>query len=109
KDTGRMKYDIALPQGVKIRNLRLDGGASGLNANPVAVVQRVDASGKPNASGAFARIWDGAHSVNNGARKTATGDGGPVALAWRWTGTSPSACHGSPSTSLPPPRSDQRS
>lgn len=24
KDTGRMKYDIALPQGVKISNLRLD-------------------------------------------------------------------------------------
>ena len=69
KDTGRMKYDIALPQGVKIRNLRLDGGASGLNANPVAVVQRVDASGKPNANGAFARIWDGAHSVNNGGQE----------------------------------------
>ena len=69
KDTGRMKYDIALPQGVKISNLRLDGGASGLNANPAAVVQRVDASGKPNANGAFARIWDGAHSVNNGGQE----------------------------------------
>ncbi|HEY4598186.1 hypothetical protein [Corynebacterium sp.] len=69
KDTGRMKYDIALPQGVKISNLRLDGGASRLNANPAAVVQRVDASGKPNANGAFARIWDGAHSVNNGGQE----------------------------------------
>ena len=69
KDTGRMKYDIALPQGVKISNLRLDGGASGLNANPAAVVQLVDASGKPNANGAFARIWDGAHSVNNGGQE----------------------------------------
>ncbi|MDK8791130.1 Ig-like domain-containing protein [Corynebacterium sp. MSK039] len=69
KDTGRMKYDIALPQGVKISNLRLDGGASGLNANPAAVVQRVDASGKPNANGAFARIWDGANSVNNGGNE----------------------------------------
>ena len=69
KDTGRMKYDIALPQGVKISNLRLDGGASGLNANPAAVVQRVDAAGKPNANGAFARIWDGAHSVNNGGQE----------------------------------------
>lgn len=69
KDTGRMKYDIALPQGVKISNLRLDGGASGLNANPAAVVQRVDASGKPNANGAFARIWDGANSVNNGGQE----------------------------------------
>lgn len=69
KATGRMKYDIALPQGVKISNLRLDGGATGLNANPAAVVQRVDASGKPNANGAFARIWDGAHSVNNGGQE----------------------------------------
>lgn len=69
KDTGRMKYDIALPQGVKISNLRLDGGATGLNANPAAVVQRVDASGKPNANGAFARIWDGANSVNNGGNE----------------------------------------
>lgn len=69
KDTGRMKYDIALPQGVKISNLRLDGGASGLNANPAAVVQRVDASGKPNTNGAFARIWDGANSVNNGGQE----------------------------------------
>lgn len=69
KDTGRMKYDIALPQEVKISNLRLDGGATGLNANPAAVVQRVDASGKPNANGAFARIWDGANSVNNGGNE----------------------------------------
>ena len=69
KDTGRMKYDIALPQEVKISNLRLDGGATGLNANPAAVVQRVDASGKPNANGAFARIWDGANSVNNGGHE----------------------------------------
>ena len=69
KDTGRMKYDIALPQEVKISNLRLDGGATGLNANPAAVVQRVDASGKPNANGAFARIWDGANSVNNGGQE----------------------------------------
>lgn len=77
KKTSRMKYDIALPQGVKISNLRVDGGATGLNANPAAVVQRVDASGKPNANGAFARIWDGAHSVNNGGQESDSWGKGP--------------------------------
>ncbi|WP_300611998.1 Ig-like domain-containing protein [Corynebacterium sp.] len=77
KKTSRMKYDIALPQGVKISNLRIDGGASELNANPAAVVQRVDASGNPNANGAFARIWDGTHSVNNGGQESDSWGNGP--------------------------------
>lgn len=75
KDTGRMKYDVALPEGVAISNLRIDGGAVGFNNAPV--VQRVNRDGNPDANGAFARIWDGAHSVNNG---------GDMSDSWRFAG-----------------------
>ena len=45
EDTGRMKYDIRLPQGVAISNLRISGAGVGFNNNPV--VQRVNSSGAP--------------------------------------------------------------
>lgn len=68
KDTGRMKYDVKLPEGVAISNLRISGAGTGFNNNPV--VQRVNASGAPDANGEFARIWDGGHSVNNGGNES---------------------------------------
>lgn len=67
EDTGRMKYDIRLPQGVAISNLRISGAGVGFNNNPV--VQRVNSSGAPDANGEFARIWDGGNSVNNGGNE----------------------------------------
>lgn len=69
KATARMKYDIALPQGVEISNLRIVEPGMSLNANPAAVVQRVNAAGQPDENGEFARIWDGANSVNNGGNE----------------------------------------
>lgn len=67
KDTGRMKYDVRLPEGVAISNLRISGAGVGFNNNPV--VQRVNSSGAPDANGEFARIWDGGNSVNNGGNE----------------------------------------
>ncbi|TYR15093.1 Ig-like domain-containing protein [Corynebacterium urealyticum] len=69
KATARMKYDIALPQGVEISNLRIVDPGTNLNADPAAVVQRVNAAGQPDENGEFARIWDGANSVNNGGNE----------------------------------------
>lgn len=69
KATARMKYDIALPQGVEISNLRIVEPGTNLNAEPAAVVQRVNAAGQPDENGEFARIWDGANSVNNGGNE----------------------------------------
>lgn len=67
KDTGRMKYDVKLPDNAQISNLRIAGQGSGFNNS--AVVQRVDESGNPSSTGAYARIWDGANSVNNGGNE----------------------------------------
>lgn len=69
KGTARMKYDIALPQGVEVSNLRIAEPGTSLNTNPAAVVQRVNAAGQPDENGEFARIWDGANSVNNGGNE----------------------------------------
>ena len=69
KATARMKYDIALPQGVEVSNLRIVEPGTNLNAEPAAVVQRVNAAGQPDENGEFARIWDGANSVNNGGNE----------------------------------------
>lgn len=70
KATARMKYDIALPQGVVVSNLRIVEPGTNLNATPAAVVQRVNAAGQPDENGDFARIWDGANSVNNGGNES---------------------------------------
>ncbi len=74
KDLGRIKYDFALPSGVEISNLRIAGGGTALNGTPV--VQRVNESGNQDPNGAFARIWDGANSVNNGGNQSDSWSGG---------------------------------
>ena len=67
KDTGRMKYDFKLPEGVDISNLRISAAGTGFNNEPV--VQRVNATGNVDDNGEFARIWDGGNSVNNGGNE----------------------------------------
>lgn len=84
KKLGRIKYDIALPEGATISQLRIAQPGTGLTGTPV--VQRVNAAGAPDEAGAFARIWDGANSVNNGGNQNDSwGGGGTLQVATNTT------------------------
>ena len=64
-DIGRLKYDIVVPEGVKVASATL-GAATGLMpgaAAPVATV--IDEEGNPDPNGHIVRV-DGGHTVNNG-------------------------------------------
>ncbi|MDK8768931.1 Ig-like domain repeat protein [Corynebacterium freneyi] len=74
KQIGRIKYDFVLPNGVDITNLRIAGAGTALEGTPT--VQRVNESGNVDANGRFARIWDGANSVNNGGSQNDSWGGG---------------------------------
>lgn len=68
---GRIKYDIALPDGVTIIGMNASGGSGfgtiGNSSTTNYSVIRVDANGNPSPNGQFARITGSNHqTVNNG-------------------------------------------
>lgn len=65
KRLGSMKYDIELPQGVEISNLRVSGAGSNLR-DVAPAVTRVGEDGHDNPNGPYARIWAEQRTVNNG-------------------------------------------
>ncbi|HJD79817.1 MAG TPA: Ig-like domain-containing protein [Corynebacterium pollutisoli] len=67
ENVGRVKYDIALPTGVDVSNIRLDGGSSG-TGGATTIVERVNASGDPDPAGQYARISGDGNTVNNGPK-----------------------------------------
>ncbi|HJD79818.1 MAG TPA: Ig-like domain-containing protein [Corynebacterium pollutisoli] len=74
KRLGSMKYDIELPQGVAISNLRISG--VGTNLRDVAPeVTRVGDDGHNNPNGRYARIWAEQRTVNNGPQTDDTRGG----------------------------------
>ncbi|MFD5868001.1 Ig-like domain-containing protein [Corynebacterium sp. NPDC060344] len=67
ENVGRVKYDIALPTGVDVSNIRLDGGDSG-TGGATTIVERINASGDPDPAGQYARISGDGNTVNNGPK-----------------------------------------
>ncbi|MFC9788763.1 Ig-like domain-containing protein [Rhodococcus sp. NPDC127528] len=66
-DTGRLKYDIAVPQGAELVSYALVGGTSLNLIGEAPVVLRVGADGNQNATGGFLRITGTSNkTINDG-------------------------------------------